>query len=97
MHVPNEQFVVVASTSQLLVVEAPLEPTDLLLMLGVLNNNVVLDSYVSEQDSPIPRSCCDRRSVPGTCTYSACVRSKCPDELHLVRVPDLRGAVLETN
>ena len=55
--VPDEQLVVVASRSQLLLGRTPLESADFLLVAFKFGEEVVLHSEVTVQDTLVPRTC----------------------------------------
>lgn len=51
MRVPNEKLVIVATRGELLLLEAPLEPTYLLSMPVHLLDIVILHSQISDENS----------------------------------------------
>ena len=51
MNTPNQEFVVIASRGQLLLIETPLEPTYFLLMADKLCLKVALSAQISMQDA----------------------------------------------
>jgi len=86
---PDEEFVVIAARSQLvLIVEAPAEPTDLLLVPKQSLLKVLLVPDVSHQDRPISAPCRNERAVPGASSYPVRVATQTPEFLLLSRIPN---------
>lgn len=89
---PNEQLVVVAAGSQLLVIEAPLEAADFLAMANEASKIVARTSDVPMEDASVSASRGQEAAVPGDGTNPAFMAFERLDDLAFDRVPNLELA-----
>lgn len=92
--VPDHEFIIVASTRQLLAVVGPFEPTNLLLMAYVLVRHAVLNAEVAAEDEFVFRASAYDRSIPCNGTYPLLMLVQASYLLTVIDVPDLRLAVV---
>ena len=95
---PEMQLVVVASARQLLRIEAPFEPTDLLFMPHQSRQVIPHISYVSVQNLLVPRPGAEQGPLaPVQRSHSTLVPEHRPHQLTLVSVPDLDNPAIRPN
>ena len=92
MGAPNEQLVVVAAGSQLLVIEAPLETADFLAMAYETSKVVAGTSNVPMENASVAAARGQEAAVPGNGTNAAFVAFKRLDHLAFNCVPNLELA-----
>ncbi len=86
---PQQQLVVVATRSQLLVVERPLEATDFLSVTDELGRVVLRAAQVSMQDAMVATSSAQERVIPGDSADASVVASHSFHQFVPLGVPDL--------
>ena len=97
LQAPHEEPVVVPARSELLLVEAPLKPADLLLVPGQPRLEVGLAPQVPVQDSLVPRARTQECAGPRDTTDSAVMARELPHYLALSCVPNLEISCICTN
>lgn len=89
---PNHQFVIVTSWGELLLVWAPFESTDFLLVAFQLGEVVDLLSHISVQNGLISRPTAQERVVPSYATYSSFVAFELFHYFLFIDIPVLKNA-----
>ena len=94
-HVPYHELVVVATRGKhLLVMRAPAQPTDLLLVPAQVLDETRLGAHVSHQYLLVFGATGDERARPGAGADSVLVPAHTADHLLLLNVPDLHMTVI---
>lgn len=97
MHVPNEQFVVIPSTCELLTVKWPFQAANFLFVSDMFVGQAIPSSHVSWHDGSVPWTCGNNGSVPWNGADPSEVASLASDHLAVIGVPDLSVSAIGTN
>lgn len=97
MQVPNHELVVVAARCELLVIEAPLKSTDLLLVAHQLAKGLALRADVPLEDVAVATPSTHDRLVPGDRTHATGVPAQRTYNSVMLCVPNLSVARLSSN
>mmetsp|Transcript_28191 Transcript_28191/g.42678 ORF Transcript_28191/g.42678 Transcript_28191/m.42678 type:complete len:281 (+) Transcript_28191:125-967(+) len=88
--VPDQQLVIVASRGQLLLVRAPLEAADFLLVAFELRKVVRFCSHVTVENGLVSGTAAQEGRCPGNAANASIMSSKLPDQLLFADVPTLQ-------
>lgn len=97
VHVPDEQFVVIPSTRQLLAVEWPFQTANFLFVSDVLVSQAIPSSHVSWHDGSVPWTSGNYRSIPWNGADPSEVASLAPDHLAVICIPYLSVSAIGSN
>ena len=86
---PDHQFIIIAAAGELVIVEAPFEPTNFLFVAYQFRNVMGVGAHISEQDVSVPGASGKHAAAPGGGAHPPSVAEHGSDVLAMRGIPDL--------